>query len=81
MQEVINAAYSAFYASLHAALFLSAGLVFAAGLFTVLWFGSHHIADAARTPLRATAEPGPRHAKPRTRRGRDSLLPIRVCNS
>ncbi len=42
VQEVINAAYSAFYDGLHAALFLSAGLVFAAGLFTVLWFGSHH---------------------------------------
>jgi EmrB/QacA subfamily drug resistance transporter len=41
VHEVIDAAYSAFYAGLHAALFLSAGLVFAAGLFTVLWFGSH----------------------------------------
>lgn len=41
VHEVINAAYSAFYAGLHAALFQSAGLVFAAGLFTVLWFGSH----------------------------------------
>ena len=42
VQEVVSAAYSAFYAGLHAALFLSAGLVFAAGLFTVVWFGSHH---------------------------------------
>jgi len=42
VQEVIQAAYSAFYAGLHAALFLSAGLVLAAGLFTVLWFGRHH---------------------------------------
>jgi EmrB/QacA subfamily drug resistance transporter len=41
VHEVINAAYSAFYAGLHAALFLAAGLVFAAGLFTVLWFGRH----------------------------------------
>ena len=42
VQEVINAAYSAFGTGLHAALYLSAGLVFAAGLFTVLWFGVHH---------------------------------------
>jgi hypothetical protein len=35
---------------LQAALFLSAGLVFAAGLFTVVWFGSHH--------RRAANEPG-----------------------
>jgi len=50
VQEVINAAYSAFYAGLHAALFLSAGLVFAAGLFTVAWFGSHHDAAASGPP-------------------------------
>ena len=36
MQEVIQAAYSAFYSGLHAALFLSAALVFAAGLFTLV---------------------------------------------
>jgi len=42
VQEVINAAYSAFGTGLHAALYVSAGLVFAAGLFTVLWFGVHH---------------------------------------
>jgi EmrB/QacA subfamily drug resistance transporter len=34
VQEVIHAAYSAFYAGLHAALLLSAFLVLAAGLFT-----------------------------------------------
>ena len=34
VQEVIHAAYSAFYAGLHAALYLSAFLVLAAGLFT-----------------------------------------------
>ncbi len=39
VREVIDAAYSAFYAGLHAALFLSAGLVFAAGLFTLFMFG------------------------------------------
>ena len=42
VQEVIHAAYSAFYAGLHAALFLSAGLVFAAGLFTLAVFGRHN---------------------------------------
>jgi len=42
VQQVISAAYNAFYAGLHTALFLSAGLVFTAGLFTVLWFGRHN---------------------------------------
>lgn len=42
VREVINAAYSAFYSGLHAALFLSAGLVFAAGLFTLFLFGHRH---------------------------------------
>jgi EmrB/QacA subfamily drug resistance transporter len=41
VQEVINAAYSAFGTGLHVALLVSAGLVFAAGVFTVLWFGGH----------------------------------------
>jgi|HubBroStandDraft_2_1064218.scaffolds.fasta_scaffold04079_5 EmrB/QacA subfamily drug resistance transporter len=41
VQEVIHAAYSAFYSGLHAALFLAAGLVFAAGLFTLAMFGRH----------------------------------------
>jgi predicted MFS family arabinose efflux permease len=39
VQEVIHAAYSAFYAGLHAALLLSAFLVFAAGLFTFVLLG------------------------------------------
>ena len=39
VQEVIHAAYSAFYAGLHAALYLSAFLVLAAGLFTLVAFG------------------------------------------
>ena len=42
VREVINAAYSAFYSGLHAALFLSAGLVLAAGLFTLVMFGHRH---------------------------------------
>ncbi len=52
VQEVIQAAYSAFYSGLHAALFLSAGLVFAAGLFTVLWVGGHH--QGSTTPAAHT---------------------------
>ena len=39
VQEVIHAAYSAFYAGLHAALLLSAILVLAAGLFTFVLLG------------------------------------------
>jgi hypothetical protein len=35
VQDVIQAAYSAFYSGLRAALFLSAALVLAAGLFTM----------------------------------------------
>ena len=42
VQEVIHAAYSAFYAGLHAALYLSAFLVLAAGLFTLVAFGKPH---------------------------------------
>jgi len=48
VREVIDAAYSAFYAGLHAALFLSAGLVFAAGLFTLFMFGHRHHPPGAR---------------------------------
>ena len=39
VQEVIHAAYSAFYAGLHAALLLSAFLVLSAGLFTFVLLG------------------------------------------
>ncbi len=42
MQEVIQAAYSAFYAGLDAALYLAAFLALAAGLFTVVAFGKAH---------------------------------------
>jgi hypothetical protein len=41
-REVIDAAYGAFYTGLHAALFLSAFLVFAAELLTLLMFGRQH---------------------------------------
>jgi len=36
VQEVIHAAYSAFYCGLHAALFVAAALVLAAGVFTLI---------------------------------------------
>ncbi len=39
VQEVIQAAYSAFQSGLHAALYLSAILVLAAGLFSFYWLG------------------------------------------
>jgi hypothetical protein len=38
VQDVIHAAYAAFYSGLQAALFLSAALVLAAGLFTIIMF-------------------------------------------
>jgi len=49
VREVIDAAYSAFYSGLHAALFLSAGLVFAAGLFTLAMFGHRHQPEQEQT--------------------------------
>ncbi len=42
MQEVIHAAYGAFYSGLHAALLLSAFLVLAAGLFAFVDLGRAH---------------------------------------
>jgi len=50
VQEVIHAAYSAFYDGLHAALFLAAFLVLAAGLFTFVLLGRRPpSADASAT--------------------------------
>ena len=48
VQEVIQAAYSAFYSGLHAALLLSAFLVLAAGLFTFVDLGRHREDMATR---------------------------------
>jgi MFS family permease len=42
VQEVIHAAYGAFYSGLHAALLLSAAMVLAAGLFTFVDLGRPH---------------------------------------
>jgi EmrB/QacA subfamily drug resistance transporter len=58
VQEVIQAAYSAFYAGLRAALVLSAGLVLAAGLFTIAMFGTH-AGPRRPTPPRVPALPHP----------------------
>jgi len=52
VQQVIHAAYSAFYTGLRAALFLSAALVLAAGLFTVAL-------ESRRGPSPADRHPGP----------------------
>jgi len=79
VHEVINAAYSAFYAGLHAALFLSAGLVFAAGLFTVLWFGSHHAAAAALTPPQDGPRQEPQAQRDEEKSRHDHGLGFRSC--
>jgi EmrB/QacA subfamily drug resistance transporter len=55
VQEVINAAYTAFHAGLRAALFLSALLVLAAGLLALVTLG--HSAPEALSPA-APAAPG-----------------------
>jgi EmrB/QacA subfamily drug resistance transporter len=59
VQEVIRAAYSAFYAGLHAALYLSAFLVLAAGLFTVVAFGQSHQSHQPHRPHQQHRPPGP----------------------
>jgi MFS family permease len=43
VQEVIGAAYTAFHNGLHAALYLSAGLVLAAGLLALITLRSHSV--------------------------------------
>jgi EmrB/QacA subfamily drug resistance transporter len=75
VQEVIQAAYSAFYVGLRSALFLSAALVFAAGLFTIAMFGTH-TGPRRATPRHAPALPHSPGAPPRgpgieTEGGRD----------
>jgi hypothetical protein len=54
VQEVIQAAYHAFEAGLHAALYLSAGLVIGAGILTLI-------------TLRSSARPGRRSGTPASR--------------
>jgi EmrB/QacA subfamily drug resistance transporter len=55
--EMTDAAYGAFYSGLHAALFLSAFLVFAAGLFAFWNLGRTYRATAARHDSRAQRQP------------------------
>jgi len=58
--EVVNAAYSAFQAGLHIALYLSAGLVFAAGVFSFVALAQRESAlPAARRDV--VAEPDRAH--------------------
>jgi EmrB/QacA subfamily drug resistance transporter len=56
--EMTNAAYSAFYDGLHAALFLSAFLVFAAGLFAWWNLGRKYPPTAPRHQSGAGSQPG-----------------------
>ena len=49
VQEVIDAAYSAFQSGLHAALYLSAALVLVAGVFSFIWLGQRRQRGAVRT--------------------------------
>lgn len=50
VQEVIQAAYSAFASGLHAALYLSAILVLAAGVFSFFWLGRKSPAEPEVSP-------------------------------
>jgi EmrB/QacA subfamily drug resistance transporter len=53
VQEVIQAAYSAFQSGLHAALYLSAVLVLLAGVFSFFWLGRKHPGETADEPVEA----------------------------
>jgi sugar phosphate permease len=50
VQEVIQAAYSAFQSGLHAALYLSAILVLVAGVFSFFWLGRDRPAEPEANP-------------------------------
>ena len=50
VQEVIQAAYSAFQSGLHAALYLSAILVLVAGVFSYFWLGRDQPAEPEASP-------------------------------
>jgi EmrB/QacA subfamily drug resistance transporter len=63
--DMTNAAYGAFYNGIHAALFLSAFLVFAAGLFAFWNLGRKYPATAPRHQARQDSQPGaPRYEPP-----------------
>ena len=51
VQEVIQAAYSAFESGLHAALYLAAGLILVAGIFSFLWLSRRRRQASSRAPV------------------------------
>jgi EmrB/QacA subfamily drug resistance transporter len=55
VQEVIQAAYSAFESGLHAALYLSAALVLLAGLFSFFWLGRKPAGEAETAAAQVTS--------------------------
>jgi EmrB/QacA subfamily drug resistance transporter len=55
VQEVIQAAYNAFGSGLHAALYLSAIVVLAAGVFSFFWLRRKDPGEAAAQPVQADA--------------------------
>jgi MFS family permease len=55
VQEVIQAAYSAFESGLHAALYLSAALVLLAGLFSFFWLGRKPAGEAESAAAQVTS--------------------------
>ncbi|HEY2316384.1 MAG TPA: MFS transporter [Streptosporangiaceae bacterium] len=55
VQEVIQAAYSAFQSGLHAALYLSAILVLLAGVFSFFWLGRKRPSETEEEPVQAGA--------------------------
>jgi EmrB/QacA subfamily drug resistance transporter len=55
VQEVIQAAYSAFQSGLHAALYLSAILVLVAGIFSFFWLGRRSPAEPEASPAPANS--------------------------
>ncbi len=55
VQEVIQAAYSAFGSGLHAALYLSAVIVLAAGVFSFFWLRRKDPGETAAQPVQAGA--------------------------
>ncbi|HYB15991.1 MAG TPA: MFS transporter, partial [Streptosporangiaceae bacterium] len=59
VQQVINAAYDAFQAGLHAALYLAAGLVLAAGALAVITLGRDRSSGRARPPKKISVPNDP----------------------
>jgi len=79
VQQVINAAYDAFQAGLHAALYLSAGLVIAAGILAVITLGRSSDRVSSPIPPNDPADSGsgivPRHIDSRSAPARGRRRP------